>query len=234
MDAPTRTPPPKLPQGFKLVSKEYFFAFDENLKSVQRLLEIHKELGGLGPGRRHGLEVINHSAVVLVTACWEAYIEDIARRTFLRLLKASKNANSFPLKIRLRVSNQLRDSKDERKLWDLADEGWRVVLNTYLDNKIEAFHNPRTDNVNALFMELLDLKDLSASWKWRGMSSTQAGEKLNEIIVLRHKIAHRVVASAPIYNDKVHDYLRHVKRIAEKTDEAIIVYLQHQQQRIDS
>ena len=53
-------------------------AFDDSAKDVKRLLEIHKTIGGNAPGRRAGLEVLNKSAIVLITAIWEAYCEDIS------------------------------------------------------------------------------------------------------------------------------------------------------------
>lgn len=51
-------------------------AFDESRKDIDRLLEIHQRLGGKGKGRRHQLEVLNKSAIVLISAIWEAYCED--------------------------------------------------------------------------------------------------------------------------------------------------------------
>ena len=42
------------------------------------MIEIHVLLGGSGQGRKYQLEVLNKSAVVLITAIWEAYCEDIA------------------------------------------------------------------------------------------------------------------------------------------------------------
>ena len=43
-------------------------AFDRNVMDVERLLEIHADVGGDVQGRRFGLEVLNKSAVVLITA----------------------------------------------------------------------------------------------------------------------------------------------------------------------
>ena len=49
-------------------------AFDENVKDVQALIKLHKEKGGDSPGRRYGLEVLNKSALVLITAFWLSLI----------------------------------------------------------------------------------------------------------------------------------------------------------------
>ena len=47
--------------------------FEANAADVSRLLEIHKYFGGDAKGRRFRLEVLNKSAIVLITAIWEAY-----------------------------------------------------------------------------------------------------------------------------------------------------------------
>lgn len=59
--------------------------FDENCGDVTRLLEIHGQIAGDAPGRKYRLEVLNKSAVVLITAFWEAYCEDIAAESLLHL-----------------------------------------------------------------------------------------------------------------------------------------------------
>jgi hypothetical protein len=48
-------------------------SLDANLTEIDRLLELHALVGGKTKGRRRGLEVLNKSAIVLITAYWEAY-----------------------------------------------------------------------------------------------------------------------------------------------------------------
>ena len=49
-----------------------------NLSQIVRLLDIHTHLTGAGPGRRRDVQVLNKSAVLLLVATWEAYVEDLA------------------------------------------------------------------------------------------------------------------------------------------------------------
>jgi len=49
-----------------------------NLSQIVRLLDIHTHLTGAGPGRRREVQVLNKSAVLLLVATWEAYVEDLA------------------------------------------------------------------------------------------------------------------------------------------------------------
>jgi RiboL-PSP-HEPN len=64
-------------------------AFRENVKDVQRLLDLHKDKGGIAQGRRYGLEVLNKSAIVLLTSFWEAYCEDIAAEALEHIVAPS-------------------------------------------------------------------------------------------------------------------------------------------------
>ena len=70
-------------------------AFDKNAADIERLLEIHADLGGDQRGRRFRLEVLNKSAVVLITAFWEAYCEDLAAEALDHLIQHSKTAAQF-------------------------------------------------------------------------------------------------------------------------------------------
>jgi len=57
-----------------------FKAFWGNMQDVTQLLEIHGKFGGAGP------DVLNNSAVVLLVACWEAYLEDLVSYAYDRRL----------------------------------------------------------------------------------------------------------------------------------------------------
>jgi hypothetical protein len=52
-------------------------AFLENLKDIQRLWTMHKEQTGTRKQRLPMRNIINRSTVVLATAYWEAFCEDL-------------------------------------------------------------------------------------------------------------------------------------------------------------
>ena len=79
-------------------------AFDQSCDDVERLLEIHADLGGEAPGRRRRLEVLNRSAIVLVTALWEAYCEDIAAEALDHLVSQAQSADVLPVELRRQVA----------------------------------------------------------------------------------------------------------------------------------
>ncbi|WP_407306138.1 HEPN domain-containing protein [Desulfosporosinus sp. SB140] len=100
-------------------------AFWSNRADIFRLLQIHSDVGGIKQGRRFGLEVLNKSAVVLITACWEAFVEDLAIEAFDHMLGHCQQYSQFPDGVRRIAGKTLRSSLDERKIWELAGDGWK-------------------------------------------------------------------------------------------------------------
>jgi hypothetical protein len=195
--------------------------FSANMNDVDALLEVHEKLTGEGPGRRRGVEVLNKSAVMLITACWEAFIEDIVSAAFNFMLDHAATPGAFPARVLTRASTTLREDKDERKVWDLAGDGWKEVLRNCLQRTIESFHTPRPTNIDELFDRLLGLKDLSSSWHWQGRSTAKIRDKLNAFIDDRGAIAHRVSASSRMRKSHVSEYRAFIYRLAASTSNRV-------------
>ena len=103
-------------------------AFDNNAEDIERLLELHKSEGGSSPGRRFGLEVLNKSAIVLMTAFWEAYCEDIASEGLAHLVQHAKTVDALPIELKKTVAKELKAEAHELAIWSLSDDGWRKYL----------------------------------------------------------------------------------------------------------
>ena len=90
-------------------------AFDKNAEDIERLLQLHAEKGGIGRGRRYELEVLNKSAIVLITSFWEAYCEDIAAEALEHLITHAKSADVLPKELRKRIAKELNtDFRESR------------------------------------------------------------------------------------------------------------------------
>ena len=74
-------------------------AFDLSAEDVQRFLGVHADVGGDAPGKRYGLEVLNKSAIVSISAVWEAYCEDVALEAAKHLAKYLNSASELPLDV---------------------------------------------------------------------------------------------------------------------------------------
>lgn len=196
-------------------------AFKANAEDIERLLEIHTDLGGQGPGRRRRLEVLNKSAIVLVTSIWEAYCEDIVAEGLEHVVSHAPDATALPKALKKLVLAELKDDKHELALWDLADGGWRGVLQKRLkrlqDERNRKLNTPKTGNIEELFEKGLGITQISASWTWNGMSRTQASKKLDDYVSLRGQIAHRGSGIGSVRKSQVSDYYEHVTRLVGKT-----------------
>ena len=82
--------------------------FLQNLAEVERLLEIHSQVAGAGRGRKHNVEVLNKSAIVLLVACWEAFIEDLAAAGLAALVDGPADHAAVPPAVLERVANTPR------------------------------------------------------------------------------------------------------------------------------
>lgn len=202
-----------------------FEDFSDNLSQVDRLTEIHEDLTGDDRGRRFGVEILNKSAIVLVTACWESFVEDLASEGFEQLVVNAATSADIPVKVRVRASQSIRESKDECRVWDLADDNWRVVLRDYKSELIAPFNTPKTKNIDDLYDRLLDIQKLSSCWYWQKMSRQSASERLDKFVVLRGGIAHRVSAARAVTKKDVQDYRRFARQLAVKSANTVRTHL---------
>ena len=80
-------------------SVNHINSFQGNISDVIRLIEIHRQLAGPAQGRRVGLECLNKSAIVLILATWEAFVEDLAENAFECMLANATRHNVFPQQV---------------------------------------------------------------------------------------------------------------------------------------
>lgn len=196
-------------------------AFDKNLKDIERLMELHQQEGGKSPGRRYDLEVLNKSAIVLITAYWEAYCEDIAAEALEHIIKHSKTSDTLPKELKKAIAKELKNDKNNLAVWEVADEKWK----NYLQNRLEKLQEDRNRKLNTpksyiieqLFVTAVGIKKVSNSWKWPSMSVLRAEKKLDKFVNLRGSIAHRGKSSESVTKAQVQDYLDFIKTLASKT-----------------
>ncbi len=200
----------------------HFLSFKENLKDVDRLLDFHVKIAGGTRGRKYEVEVLNKGALVLLVACWEAFVEEVAGSAFEFLLNNATNHSVFPAKVLSLASEPLRKAQDGREVWQLAGDGWKKVLIDHRDRtlskSINGFNTPRAENIDRLYEHLLGITGISRNWRWRGITPEQATKKLNDIISTRGSIAHKVKHSGYVYKKDVEDARKFILRLAVITN----------------
>jgi HEPN superfamily RiboL-PSP-like protein len=200
-------------------------AFDQNIADIERLLEIHDQSGGTGAGRRYRLEVLNKSAIVLLTAFWEAYCEDIAAEALAHIVKFAKMPDTLPEELRRQLAKEIKNIPHELEIWKLAGNGWRPYLTTRLERlRIERnrdLNTPKSARVERLFSDAIGLAKVSNAWKWSGMNPKRASSKLDRYVELRGDIAHRGQHSSSVKKSHVRDYFKFIEQLAGKTGGAV-------------
>lgn len=191
--------------------------FLSNIKEVRRLLAIHKQIAGGGVGYKHNVEVLNKSCIVLLVACFEAYIEDLASSAFEFMLSHADDAHIFPIHVLTQASKKLKADEDERKVWQLAGNGWKKVITDHkeglLKKHIGLFNTPKVEPIDRLFKDLLGVPQLSNAWKWKAMSVGNSRSKLNDLIELRGAIAHRVSVDRSVTKLYVTESIDFINRV---------------------
>lgn len=204
--------------------------FESNKADIEQLWQIHQEIAGEGRGRKRGVEVLNRSAIIFVTACWESYIEDLAVEAFDYLLANAPGAAAIPNKVKSLAIKDIKGDPNPLRLWDLADAGWRAILLAHKtevhDKWLGKFNTPKSEQVDGLYEDLLGINSLSSHWHWNRMTSDRAKAKLDEFITIRGNIAHRIRDARPVAKNTGSTYLTHVRQIVDRCERAVSQHLQ--------
>ncbi|MGH8430221.1 MAG: HEPN domain-containing protein, partial [Solimonas sp.] len=68
----------------------------ENVDEVDRLRRIHSLITTEGPGRKYNVEVLHKSGIVLLVACWEAFIEDCVAGALEHMIISCSKPSAMP------------------------------------------------------------------------------------------------------------------------------------------
>ncbi len=201
----------------------------ENLTEVQQLLVIHGKVAGKGRGRKYDVEVLNKSAIVLVVACWEAFVEDLAESALRALIdEHAPDHTVFPTEVLERVGSK----HGGINAWKLAGDGWKDALRSNLKEVLAkttgTLNTPRAGQVDELFLKTLGMKTLSSSWKWNARTVADSVSALDKLITVRGSIAHRVKHSKPVLKRDVTAAIELVSRLAAKSSNSVREFVHKQ------
>lgn len=204
-------------------------SFDALSSDIEKLLS-YDLVGPRGGKSTEKSEVLNKSAIVLLTAFWEAYCEDLAIEGVEHLIAFTSEPSDLPKRIRQLVASELRETPHELAMWQLAGDGWKKLLRERLDVFRDAsnLNTPNSKHVEDLFEKYIGMPGLSHHWKWPGMTAEKARTKLDQLVSLRGDIAHRGAASQPVSRSTTKSYLDHVRRLVGRTGGSVNTFLRAQ------
>jgi hypothetical protein len=89
-------------------------SFSDNRTDVDRLIEIHKSIGGSGRGRRWNLEVLHKAAIVLTCSIWEAFVEDLINEAVGHIAQHLSTPDKLPKHLKQQIAKQITESARHR------------------------------------------------------------------------------------------------------------------------
>jgi hypothetical protein len=197
-----------------------------NGREVDRLQAIHSQITTPGPGRKYEVEIIHKSSIVLLVACWEAFVEDLASVALDFMIAKAKDHSIFSKD----VLNRIASNHQGEKVWELAGQGWKTALRDnqklVLAKTVGALNTPKAHQIDELFLKTIGLSDLSGCWYWPGGTVERNTKYLDKLVTLRGSIAHRVKATTSVRKKDVLLYKEFIGRIAIRSHNRVGDFLE--------
>ena len=207
-------------------SKSYT-QFQKNLETVNRLEETYYEIKKQkhNKGGRGAFDHITRSAVIFLISAFEVYCESLICEVAGCLAKEAKDAKNLPHDVRATICDYTRNEKNGTSPLELCDEGWRTVYKSIVEQKTGALNTPKTDNLKALFKDLVGIKPKVIE----NIMQEKSGKNiLDPIIVFRGEITHKVTARHYVHIETVENCKEAISRIVVEMEKKTCDYLKNQ------
>lgn len=195
------------------------------LSDAQSLIGFHGELTGDEPGRRYAVDALNRGSIVLSVAAWDAFIEDLARANSLVLARRLKGPKRLPdgcrdafLNWMIAIQDLSKPTKEaKRTIWSMTGPGWRLKFAEYSRIKSQSYGTPNAKRIRKLFKDSLGLEDITSSWGHRRWGPDTYCEKLDQLLDLRHRIAHGTIDNETVGKTKAREAERLISNLAARS-----------------
>jgi hypothetical protein len=170
--------------------------YEKKISDIGCLLDIHGDISDGKRGRKPAkLRVLHKSAVVLLIAAWETYIESLLEDSMMFL---SKTALAGPT---------------GRIQYSLLQD----VVKKSVEKELKRLNNPNSGAVRLLFKNLLGLADVTIAWKRQRLKSEPTAT-LDALIEARHRIVHGSISDPEFVKADVLWYKKYLTITVQKTD----------------
>lgn len=172
-----------------MASNAYLGHLEPLLSDAIHLCDASIQLPAGLAGRSFRVAALNRAIVVTCVSAWEAYIEELVREAL----------------------NVLRPTTTPLGVWPVHNASIRGLLGR--------FNNPNPDNIRTLLSDALGLPEIHLAWTWQNCTSSQAVQRLAEVMSLRHQIAHGVNPRpfvGSFYASKLPAYFDHLGRCTDR------------------
>lgn len=173
--------------------------------------------------------VVYRSAIVLLIASWEQYIEQLAEKAVLTLTDRLRNSIPIPEKVKQCVSSLIiieDKSKNIKKfsdaIWKFSDKGWKKEYIKYCKDTTSKLNTASSINVIEIYKKILGIKDITNNWNFKNQNPSQCSEMLDDLMDLRHDIAHGANHRASeLSKELITEKVKFILEIANNTFEVV-------------
>ncbi|MFT8806201.1 MAG: HEPN domain-containing protein [Acetobacter aceti] len=145
--------------------------FSNQVKTVDQLINIHRNLRS-GRGRRYEQDALYKAGVVMIVACWQAYIENITQEALNIIERSINNPQALPPTWAVQIFNSKKSE---------------------IRNAIKKFNTPDDVRVRDLLSNSFDFNPW-LNWAWRSgprqWTEKQTRSRTNQWLQVRHSVAH--------------------------------------------
>ena len=198
-------------------SKSFKKFEDKLLIDVDRIIDSHAKLNHDGGGRR-GLGHLTRSGVLMLCAAWELYVEEVLIEGVEYFIVKFDSPAQLPKPAKKKLSDFVKESKDELKPLELAGDGWESVYRNHAKEAVNGFHTPKSSNSNQIFRKILGVDDFSNWW-------SLGPREIDNFVSIRGEVAHKGSDASYVTITNLKDFLSKVKRTALEVDNELTVYL---------
>jgi HEPN superfamily RiboL-PSP-like protein len=191
---------------------------------IRDFFTIHQLMKDVRKARRR-LVVLNKGMVVLLSASWEGFCEDLTAEALAILVDEAPNAAVLPIPLRRAIARELESSPHDLEIWRLAGDGWRDVLRARLshlqDERNRRLNTPKSGNINDFFKHALGIDEMSSNWGTAQASADENASTLDGFVQLRNEIAHRGLRDSVVTKTAVKNFNSHIQKLATQTETTV-------------
>lgn len=164
--------------------------FARGLSNIKYIQLIQNDLNMLDEIDRfdHKKYYLNQAYIIHLVSQWQVFIEDLIEYGLNELLiKSNKNNNMG---------------------------AFVYVVKKNYDQQVKRFNTPNLSNIDNLFENTLGIEDITCKFQWDTMTRDKAAQILDDVLKLRHKIAHTGVSDVILDAEKNFKYMKHLYNLA--------------------
>lgn len=190
-----------------------------NLNDISALLDLSLTLTSVEQRK-----VIFRSAVVLLIASWEQYIEQLAESAITVLANRLRDSSTLPENVKQSIAlstisekrNNQREFSDS--VWLFADKGWKSAYTKYCKNLTSNLNTASSNNIKDLYWNVLGIRNITHEWGFKKLTSEQCAHRLSDLVELRHDIAHGANQRAnELMKERIQEHTEFIFSLANNT-----------------